>query len=45
MITVPGAGDRYYSIQMMEMYSDIFGYTGLRATGNEAGSYLLVGPE
>lgn len=45
VITVPDAGKRYYSIQMMEMYSDIFDYIGLRATGNKAGSYLLVGPD
>lgn len=45
VITVPDAGKRYYSIQMMEMNSDIFGYIGLRATGNKAGSYLLVGPD
>ncbi len=43
VITVPDAGDRYYSIQMMEMNSDIFDYIGIRATGNKAGSYLLVG--
>jgi hypothetical protein len=45
VITVPDAGTRYYSIQMMEMYSDIFDYIGIRATGNKAGSYLLVGPD
>lgn len=45
VITVPDAGDRYYSIQMMEMNSDIFGYIGIRATGNKAGSYLLAGPD
>ena len=37
VVTVPDAGERYYSIQMMEMYSDIFGYIGQRATGNKAG--------
>jgi hypothetical protein len=45
VISVPAAGQRYYSIQMMEMYSDIFGYVGLRATGNQAGTYLVVGPD
>ncbi len=44
VITVPEAGKRYLSVQMMEMYSDIFGYVGLRATGNRAGSHLVVGP-
>lgn len=45
VVTVPDAGKYYYSIQMMEMYSDVFGYVGLRATGNRAGSYLIVGPD
>jgi hypothetical protein len=44
VVTVPDAGKRYYSVQLMEMYSDIFGYIGLRATGNKAGSYAVVGP-
>jgi len=44
IVTVPDAGKRYYGLQLMEMYSDIFGYVGLRATGNKAGSYAVVGP-
>lgn len=44
IVTVPDAGKHYYSIQMMEMYSDIFAYIGLRATANKAGSYAVVGP-
>jgi hypothetical protein len=44
VVTVPDAGNRYYGLQMMEMYSDIFAYVGLRATGNKAGNYLIVGP-
>lgn len=45
VVTVPDAGNRYYGLQMMEMYSDIFAYAGLRATGNKAGNYLIVGPD
>lgn len=45
VVTVPDAGTRYYGLQMMEMYSDIFGYVGLRSTGNKAGHYLVVGPD
>ena len=44
VITVPDAADQYYSIQMMEMYSDIFAYLGTRASGGKAGHHLLVGP-
>ncbi len=42
VISVPDSGDRYYSVQFMEWYSDIFAYVGTRATGGKAGSYLLV---
>ncbi len=45
VITVPDSPDAYYSVQFMEMYSDIFAYLGTRATGGKAGSYLLVGPD
>lgn len=45
IVTVPDAGKRYYGLQLMEMYSDIFGYVGLRATGNKAGTYAVVGPD
>ena len=36
--------DRYYSLQFIDMYTFVFAYVGSRATGNGAGSYLLVGP-
>lgn len=42
VVTVPDSGDRYYSVQFMEFYSDIFAYLGTRATGGKAGSYMLV---
>ena len=42
VITVPDSGDRYYSVQFMEFYSDIFAYLGTRATRGKAGNYMLV---
>ena len=36
--------NRYYSIQFVDMYTHNFAYVGSRATGNEAGHYLLAGP-
>lgn len=45
VVSVPDAADRYYSVQFMEYYSDIFAYVGTRATGGKAGSYLLVGAD
>ena len=35
---------RYYSLQFIDMYTHNFAYAGSRATGNEAGHYLLAGP-
>ena len=35
---------RYYSLQFIDQYTFNFAYVGSRATGNEAGSYLLAGP-
>jgi len=36
---------RYYSLQFIDMYTFNFAYVGSRATGNNAGSYLLAGPK
>lgn len=45
IITVPeNPTNRYYSVQLVEMYSDVYGYIGTRATKNIAGDYLVVGP-
>jgi hypothetical protein len=46
VITVPAVEkERYYSLQFIDMYTFNFAYVGSRATGNEAGSYLLAGPD
>ncbi|MGB5812053.1 MAG: DUF1254 domain-containing protein [Polyangiales bacterium] len=45
VITVPAVGDRYYSIQLVDMFTNNIGYIGTRATGVDAGSYLVVGPQ
>jgi hypothetical protein len=45
VISVPAIEeDRYYSIQMWDAYTYIAGYAGSRTTGNEAGDFLLAGP-
>jgi hypothetical protein len=36
--------DRYYSLQFVDMFTFNFAYVGSRATGNEAGHFLLAGP-
>ena len=35
---------RYYVNQWFDLYTHNFAYTGVRATGREAGTYLFVGP-
>jgi hypothetical protein len=36
--------DRYYSFQLIDLYTHNFGYVGNLTTGSEAGRYLLAGP-
>lgn len=36
---------RYYSVQMVDMYTHNYGYIGSRTTGNGAACYLLAGPD
>jgi hypothetical protein len=35
---------RYYSVQLVDLYTHNYGYIGSRATGNAAGRYLVAGP-
>jgi len=45
VISVPAVEkDRYYSVMLCDGNAYNYGYIGTRATGNEAGSYLVVGP-
>ena len=37
--------DRYYSVQLIDGNTYNFGYIGSRATGTDAGDYLVVGPD
>ncbi len=36
---------RYYTVQLIDMYTFNFGYVGSRATGNGAGCYAVSGPD
>jgi hypothetical protein len=45
VLTVPAVeSGRYYSLQFVDLYTFNFAYVGSRATGNEAGNFLLAGP-
>jgi len=35
---------RYYSVQMVDMYTFNYGYIGTRTTGNKAACYMVTGP-
>jgi hypothetical protein len=46
VVSVPAIPkNRYYSVQLIDGNTYNFGYIGSRATGTEAGSYLIVGPD
>ncbi|TDJ68549.1 MAG: DUF1254 domain-containing protein [Proteobacteria bacterium] len=45
VLTVPPIEkDRYFSIQLIDLYTHNFDYIGSRATGNDGGSFLIAGP-
>jgi hypothetical protein len=46
VVTVPELeDDRYYSVQLIDLYTHNFAYIGTRINNNVAGSYLLAGPD
>ena len=46
MLRVPKVGtDRYYVVQMFDLFTFNFAYVGVRATGFEAGDYLIASPD
>ncbi|RCS40574.1 DUF1254 domain-containing protein [Bremerella cremea] len=36
--------ERYFSVQLVDLYTFNFGYVGSRATGNDGGKYMIAGP-
>ena len=46
VISVPAVEkERYYSVQLIDGNTYNYGYIGSRATGNDPGGYLVVGPD
>jgi len=36
---------RYYDVQLIDMYTFNYGYIGSRTTGNDAGCFMIAGPD
>jgi hypothetical protein len=46
VLTVPEIEpERYYSFQLIDLFTHNFGYVGTLSTGNRAGNYLIAGPD
>jgi hypothetical protein len=45
LLSHPDMGDRYFSFELAGMTSDNFDYVGQRATGSDAATFALVGPD
>jgi len=45
VLSVPAVPkDRYYVMQLIDLFTYNFGYVGVRSTGFEAGNYIIAGP-
>ncbi|MEK1941608.1 MAG: DUF1254 domain-containing protein [Pseudomonas sp.] len=45
VLTLPAIEEgRYYSVQLIDLYTQNFDYLGTRKTSNKGGSYLIAGP-
>lgn len=46
VLTVPALEDsRYYSVQLMDLFSCNFDYVGTRTAGSQGGRFLIAGPD
>ena len=44
VLHVPDMAGRYYSVQFVDSWGDVFAYVGRRTTGTRSGDYLISGP-
>jgi hypothetical protein len=44
LIVPPIEKNRYFSVQLIDVYTANFDYLGSRTTGNEGGAYMIAGP-
>jgi hypothetical protein len=45
VIAVPDSGGRYYQLQMLDLWSDVFASPGKRTTGTGVQTFAIVGPK
>ena len=43
-VTLPATGERYFSLQLMDMYTNSFAVLGTRTIGSDGDAFMLVGP-
>ena len=44
ILHAPSTGSRYFSFELLDGHTNVFGYIGTRATGTTGGDYAIVGP-
>jgi hypothetical protein len=44
IVHVPAMHGRYYVLELLDAYTNVFGYIGTRVTGSAAGDYAIAGP-
>ncbi|MEV0093872.1 DUF1254 domain-containing protein [Streptomyces sp. NPDC050738] len=45
ILSVPAIADRYFTVQLLDMYTNSFAYVGTRTGDTTGGEYLIVGPD
>lgn len=44
VLTLPRTGERYFSVQLVDMYTNNIAVLGTRTTGGEGGRFIVAGP-
>jgi hypothetical protein len=44
IVHTPATGSRYFGLELLDSYTNVFGYIGSRSTGTTGGDFAIVGP-
>lgn len=44
IVHTPATGSRYFGLELVDSYTNVFGYIGSRVTGTTGGDFAIVGP-